>query len=97
MRMLFGSLARSHEELFWAMLGQASPSFLQWGIRAILSWKPSTVSVPVHHIHGARDRLIPLRRVGPDRIVAGGGHLLTLTHPNEVNAFIRETIEAAQE
>jgi pimeloyl-ACP methyl ester carboxylesterase len=88
MRMVFGSLTRSHQELFWAMLGQASPSFLQWGVRAILSWKPSTVSVLVHHIHGARDRLIPLGRVAPDRIVPNGGHLLSLTHPDEGNDLV---------
>jgi pimeloyl-ACP methyl ester carboxylesterase len=52
------------------------------------------VDVPVHHVHGSRDRLIPLRRVRADRVVEGAGHLLTLTHPDAVSRFLIEIMEA---
>jgi pimeloyl-ACP methyl ester carboxylesterase len=70
------------------MASSASPSFLKWGLGAIASWKPSPVSAPVHQIHGGADRLIPVRRVKADVVVPGAGHLLSLTHPVEVNAFL---------
>jgi hypothetical protein len=38
--------------------------------------------------HGSADRTFPLWYTHPDEIVAGGGHLLTLTHPLEVNRFL---------
>ena len=44
--------------------------------------------MPIHHIHGGDDRLIPVRRVNPDRVVEGAGHLLNLTHPDAVNDFL---------
>jgi pimeloyl-ACP methyl ester carboxylesterase len=44
--------------------------------------------MPVHHLHGDRDRLIPVHRVKPDHVVAGAGHLLNITHPDAVNDFI---------
>ena len=44
--------------------------------------------VPVVHVHGDRDRVIPLARVAPDHVIAGAGHLLTLTHAAAVNALL---------
>ena len=44
--------------------------------------------MPIHHVHGDRDRLIPLSRVTPDHVIRGAGHLLNLTHADAVNDFI---------
>lgn len=57
--------------------------------RMILTWDaPANCPCPVHHIHGARDSLIPLRKVNPEVVVPNSGHLINMTHPNEVNAFL---------
>lgn len=64
-------------------------SFLQWASWAILTWQPSAPpSVPVLAIHGTHDRILPFRNVHADECVEGGGHLLPLTHPEEVNRFL---------
>jgi pimeloyl-ACP methyl ester carboxylesterase len=42
----------------------------------------------VHHLHGAADRTFPVRYTHPDVILPHAGHVLPLTHPAEVNAFI---------
>jgi len=87
---MFGRLTSGQRALFLSMAERTPASFLKWGLEAILSWHPSPVAVPVHHIHGSRDRLIPIGRVQPNRVVSGGGHLLTLTHAEEVVAFLSE-------
>jgi pimeloyl-ACP methyl ester carboxylesterase len=81
-------------ELAWDMAAAMSPAFFKWGIGAVLHWDPSPIppSTPVRHIHGSRDLLMPLAGVQPTRIVQGGGHLLTLTHPARVNAFLLEVL-----
>lgn len=89
---MFGRLTGEKRDLFWSMARSTPASFLRWGIGAVLSWRPTVVATTVHHIHGSRDRLIPLRLVQPDRVVLGGGHLLTLTHSGEVTAFLRERV-----
>ncbi len=89
---MFGRLMGEKQELFRSMAASTPASFLKWGIRAILSWRPTVVATSVHHIHGSRDRLIPLRLVQPDCVVRGGGHLLTLTHSAEVTTFLRDTV-----
>ncbi|HSA24913.1 MAG TPA: alpha/beta hydrolase [Phycisphaerae bacterium] len=64
--------------------------------RMILQWNgdpPPTC--PVHHIHGARDRIIPLRKVKPDVVISDGGHMINLTHADRVNEFIARHVADA--
>lgn len=57
--------------------------------RMLLQWNaPEEWPFPIHQIHGDADRIIPLKRVEPDEVVAGGGHLINMTHAEQVNAFI---------
>jgi pimeloyl-ACP methyl ester carboxylesterase len=91
----------SHTERFFMpwlveMYRDTPSAFLRWGVRAACTWKPSRLDgVPVYHIHGANDRLILARRSGADELVPGAGHLLNLTHVDEVNAFIATVLEKA--
>jgi pimeloyl-ACP methyl ester carboxylesterase len=85
----FGLRTRQERQLFADMLRETPPAFVQWACRAIFGWPGATdLDLPVHHIHGAGDRIIPLRSVRPDVVVPGAGHLLNVTHRAEVNAFI---------
>ncbi|MFH1749272.1 MAG: alpha/beta hydrolase [Planctomycetota bacterium] len=70
----------------------ADPAFLRWSAHAIMSWKleDAAATCPTYHIHGGSDWILPARCVHPDVAIPGGGHLLTLTHPKEVNRFLRE-------
>jgi pimeloyl-ACP methyl ester carboxylesterase len=78
------------------MAQAAAPPFVRWGLTAIMRWSfDATLEMPVHHIHGDRDNIIPVRGVKPDRIVPGAGHLMNVTHAEEVNAFVRERIDPA--
>src|SRR5262249_36342674 len=86
----FGTLSPEQRELFWAMAATKSGWFIKWGISAILSWRPTEVAAQIHQIHGSADHVIPLRLVTADRVVAGGGHLLSITHAPEVLAYIAE-------
>jgi pimeloyl-ACP methyl ester carboxylesterase len=53
---------------------------------------PSIGHIPLYHIHGDHDRVIPVRPLSPTRIIPHAGHLINLTHTQEVNAFIEEII-----
>jgi pimeloyl-ACP methyl ester carboxylesterase len=91
-RPLLGPLRPAEEQLFWSMASATSPAFLRWGCRAILGWRPTSVSTSVFHLHGSRDRLIPLGRVRPTRILEGAAHLPSLSHPAETKAFLRDVL-----
>lgn len=63
--------------------------------RMLLSWEaPAVWPFPIHQIHGEIDRIIPLGRVQPDEIVPGGGHLINMTHADQVNAFIERCLSS---
>ena len=47
---------------------------------------------PVFHIHGTNDRVLPLRFTEADELLLGAGHCLTLTRPDDVNAFLLRSI-----
>lgn len=86
---VFGATAPAHVDLFAKMLEETPASFIRWAARAVFSWPGvAELPVPIHHVHGARDHLIPADRVAPDCVIAGAGHLLTVTHADAVNDFI---------
>jgi pimeloyl-ACP methyl ester carboxylesterase len=96
---LFDELRRlnpSDRRLFWEMARGVPPSFLKWGCGAILSWRPAAHDVPVFHLHGASDRIIPVGRVAPTEIVPGGGHLLSLSHPAATTDFLARVVSSAR-
>jgi pimeloyl-ACP methyl ester carboxylesterase len=43
---------------------------------------------PTLQIHGTCDWQLPIRRTNPDFRIDGGGHLLTITHPEIINEVI---------
>ncbi|NQU20890.1 MAG: alpha/beta hydrolase [Candidatus Nealsonbacteria bacterium] len=75
------------------MFRDADSRLMSWACSAIPAWDPAPLgAVPVYQIHGAKDRVIPAARVDADEIVPEAGHLLNLTHPEQVNAMIRATM-----
>lgn len=74
-----------------AMAGDIDPGRLRRLGRVCATWPPSTAATPacpVHALHGDRDWVIPLVP-GPEvTVVAGGRHLLPLTYPARVNAWL---------
>ena len=70
----------------------ADAVFLRWASQAVLDWEPSPPSpLPpprVFQIHGEKDPIVSPKLTSPDKIIRGAGHLITLTHPDEVNTFL---------
>lgn len=90
------ALSDEHDHLVRAMSRDVPVPFLRRVGRMILRWRPpERLPCPVRAIHGARDRIIPVRRVRPDEIVDDGGHLISLTHAERVNRFIERHLAGA--
>ncbi len=59
--------------------------------RAMMAWQNPPAwptDLPVHHIHGRLDRILPARYTQPDHTIPDAGHVITLTHPRTVNDYI---------
>jgi pimeloyl-ACP methyl ester carboxylesterase len=71
----------------------SDPAVFKWSLARILDWNTTpNVDSPVFHIHGRRDFVLPMRYTKPDAVVDRGGHVITLTHPDEVNAYIHSAV-----
>lgn len=88
---LVSGLPPQQQRLFVEMFRDTPPEFLKWACTAAVRWEgvPS-LPMPVYQIHGRHDRLLPPRTMSPDLILPDAGHLINLTHPQQVNAFLRE-------
>lgn len=75
-------------------LSDAEGRFLRWASGATLRWTVSRhpLPCPVYHIHGGRDHVLPARHTQPDVVVSDAGHVLSLTHGEQVNAFIADRL-----
>jgi pimeloyl-ACP methyl ester carboxylesterase len=74
--------------LAMAMARSADPTLLRWSCRAMATWNGYHGDPErIRRIHGTHDGVIPAWG-HPEVTIAGGGHLLPLTHAPAVAAFI---------
>ena len=67
-----------------------SRMMFDWAYRRREETEQSVFSGPTLQIHGTRDPLLSMRLTSPDIHIPGGGHTLTLTHPEEINSIIEQ-------
>jgi pimeloyl-ACP methyl ester carboxylesterase len=92
-----GKCTPADRSLVLHMIRDTPAAFLRWSLREALRWRGvNDLPVPIHHIHGRRDRTIPCPRDGVDQFIPDGGHLIALTHADAVNAFIDARIKRAR-
>jgi pimeloyl-ACP methyl ester carboxylesterase len=91
-----GQTAPPQREMLIQMFKEMDPRFMHWVVQAMLSWDPAPLDdVPVFHIHGRHDLLIPARRVDADVWIPDGGHMINMTHAAAVNAFLRRVMNGS--
>ena len=91
----FGRLSTPEIRGTLRQLAEADVHFLRWASWAVATWQEpdSAWPAPICQIHGDRDRVLPACWTRPDRLIRGAGHLLSLTHAQEVNEFLRESMD----
>jgi pimeloyl-ACP methyl ester carboxylesterase len=66
--------------------------FFKWSTIAVPHWDNRLLPQPLYHIHGKNDLVLPIRLTDPTRSVPRAGHMLVMTHPAVVNAFLAEVL-----
>jgi pimeloyl-ACP methyl ester carboxylesterase len=86
----------ARKELAIKMFKEMDSQWMHWALQALLRWEPAPLDgVRVWQIHGARDVVIPAHRAKADEIIPDGGHLINVTHAEQVNEFIRRASRPA--
>lgn len=93
-RYLLGPMTPASMPILNRLIESASSDLIGWQIRSLSFWAHATAPpVQVHRIHGRLDRVLPPRFIkGIDKLIEGGGHLISLTHHHIVNRWLIETM-----
>lgn len=91
-----GNYSESHMTALLRQLSKSDASFLRWACQAVMQWNGpiETGPVPIYQIHGEKDFVLPARNTQANVIVSGAGHALSMSHPDEVTAFIQQNLSS---
>jgi len=90
---LFGHLKDSDAWLFNDMLSKSSPQFIKWAMGAVLKWDNVVIPPNVHHIHGDKDRVFPMKNIREATIVKGGSHIMIFDKAKQVNKWLKPILK----
>ena len=86
---LFGASSRFDRHLLKKILQETDEIFLKWAIDKIVRWSNEIIPKNMKHIHGTKDRVLPIRFVQCDIKVTGGGHFMVLDKANEITEILK--------
>lgn len=86
---LFGIKLKSDKKLLKNILKDTDAHFLSWALDKILNWNNTVYPQRCIHIHGEKDRLIPIRNIKVDFKVKQGGHFMTITQSSDIEKIIK--------
>ena len=80
------------KKLYEDMIAAWSDYHLKNAINAILTWKRRERPAGLLHLHGDKDHTLPVKFTRPDHVLAGGGHLMVYSRPDEVSAWLASVL-----
>lgn len=93
---LFGKpvrMTRGERDLFKEMLDAANYDFIRWALDAVVTWDNTDPPAGVIHLHGDRDRILPIRYIKNPVTIQGGNHYMILTQFDAVRERVREYLK----
>jgi pimeloyl-ACP methyl ester carboxylesterase len=89
---LLGSKGAEQQKVQRQILKDSDPVFMRWAIDAILKWDNAVVPKNVVHIHGAADKLLPLKYVRADHVIENGRHVMIMDLADELSRLLKTLI-----
>jgi pimeloyl-ACP methyl ester carboxylesterase len=87
-----GSNVKEEKVMVASFVKKTEPAFIHWAIAAILGWKNNERFENMVHIHGNRDRLLPVKYTKADFVIKEGRHLMVWNKAGEINAILAEVL-----
>lgn len=69
------------------------PVYMDWAIHQVLNWKNEWHPENIVHIHGAKDKIFPIRSLKGVQVVAQGTHMMIYNRPNEVSELLEKELK----
>lgn len=92
-RIVKGGAGTGEGKIVYEMAKASSGKFFRWACHQVLFWKHTDSHANTYHIHGTKDNLFPIRRIGsPYKSVSGGSHFMVVNHAKQVESAILELL-----
>jgi len=79
--------------LLMDMFSKFDDKYRMWAIGQICHWEGCRHKVPFLHIHGDRDKIIPIQNIQNPVIISGGNHFMVKQRADEISALVNEWLE----
>ncbi|MCX6351120.1 MAG: alpha/beta hydrolase [Bacteroidetes bacterium] len=89
---LLGATSSFDRKLLKAIFRDCPLIFTKWAIDKVVYWNNQGIHDNLVHIHGTRDRVLPIRFVKCDIEIKNGGHIMTVNKAEELSKTIREIL-----
>jgi esterase/lipase len=89
---MFGLELEADQKLFKTIINESDADFLSWAINEIINWRNMCYPSNVIHIHGTKDRIIPIKNVKVDFVIQNGGHFITVNRARQVEAILKKAL-----
>lgn len=89
----FEPMEEEGEELFRAMLNEKSPHFIKSAVRWMIDWKRNEYRADIIHIHGDKDRTLPIKNITPDYTIKDGGHMIVYSQAEEISVLLNKHLK----
>lgn len=71
-------------------------SYRMWAIRQMCQWEGKEPELPFLHIHGNKDKILPIKNIHDPYVVQGGNHFMVKQKAGEVSEIINAWLENAE-
>jgi pimeloyl-ACP methyl ester carboxylesterase len=89
----FGVQSKEQQSKFLEMLKSAPEHYFSGAVHCIMTWRNTIVPPSLIHIHGTKDRVLPLRKIIPHYKIKGGTHFMVVDKAEEINRIIQEELK----
>lgn len=90
---LFGAKTKNERRIMNHIITDSDANFIKWSIGAILSWNNKIRPKALYHIHGDKDKILPLSYTRPDVVVKNRSHFMVWTKGSEVSRLLVKALE----
>lgn len=89
----FGAKKESERTLLKQILKDTDEFFLKWALEKVINWENKNKLNNIFHLHGTRDRILPIKFLKSDYLIENGGHFMTLSHSEEISKILNKALK----
>ena len=93
---MFGIKSKKGKKIFKEVIIDTDTAFMKWAINQTVNWSNTKIPKNTIHIHGDKDKILPIKLNNVQYVVKDGGHFMIFEKAKKINRIINDIIEAKQ-